>query len=115
MTKRTRRHTYVSAFLLSAGLALSAPALAAQPWVSVPSTPDETNQMIVNAGALNPGSRVKLRITFPDGAVSDHFLSADSKGLVRLAYPLTAPGRYAVEVFDKTGQLIGQGSLGFFR
>ncbi|MBL8393136.1 MAG: hypothetical protein JNK99_00085 [Candidatus Accumulibacter sp.] len=115
MTKSSSRRTHVNAFLLSAAIALSSSALAAQPWVSVPSTPNEKNQMIVNAGNLNPGNTVKLRITLPDGKISDQFLSVDSKGLLKLAYPLATPGRYAVEVFDKSGQLIGQGSLGHFR
>ena len=65
--------------------------------------------------SLNPGSTIKLRITFPDGKISDQFLSVDSKGLLKLAYPLATPGRYAVEVFDKSGQLIVHGSLGYFR
>lgn len=115
MTNRSSRNVCLCAFLLSIGMALTAPVFAAQPWVSVPSTANERQQMVVTAGNLNPDSTVTVRITYPDSTAVEEYLVVDAKGVVKLAYALQVPGRYVVELFDASGSLVGTGSLGFIR
>ena len=115
MTKRSRHNVLINAFLLSTGIAMTGSVLAAQPWVSIPSTANERDEMVVSAGNLDPDSTVTLRITYPSNEVTDQFPITNSKGELKLKFLLEEPGRYGVEVLDATGRTVGKGSLGFIR
>ncbi len=94
---------------------LAASAWAAEPWISVPSTPTTDQRLVVSGGDLAPGAAVTLQLQHPGGAVTQHTLNADAQGKLKFEYTLTVPGGYAVMAFDGTGKPIGQGRLGFIR
>lgn len=98
---------------LGTGLALSA--YAAEPWVSVPSTPTVEQRLVVNGGSLGAYASVTLQITHPDGFVARQAGAADANGKLRYEYPLGPYGSYSVKVFDAAGKLIGGGNLGHVR
>lgn len=100
-------------FALLAGL--SGSALAADPWVSVPSTPTADQRMVISGGNLGSSALVNLRITHPSGAVTVHPVVADAAGKLKFDYVLAATGGYSVEAHDASGKLIGGGRLGHFR
>lgn len=105
----------VKSLMVALAPVLAACAWAAQPWVSVPSTPTADQRMVINGGGMAPGAPVVLRIQHPSGAVSTHALAADASGTLRFEYALGATGSYAVEATDAGGKVIGAGRLGHFR
>lgn len=115
MTKRFNPSVFLNGLLLSAGLALTTPALAAKPWISVPSTANENHQLVVSGGNLSPNSTVTLTITYPDGMKTSLVAAVNGNGELALEYPLGTPGGYAVEVYDTAGTLLGGGRLGHIR
>ncbi len=115
MTKRTNSIVSFRGVLLATGIALAAPVFAAQPWISVPSTADENQQMVVTGGNLSPSSAVSLQITHPDGMVTSQIMAVDGAGRLKLVYPLSAPGGYRVKIYDTAGTLVGGGTMGFIR
>lgn len=99
--------------LLGALLALSA--WAADPWVSVPSTPTSDQRMVLSGGNLSPSAPVNIRITHPSGTTTTHAAVADASGRLSFEYQLPAAGGYGVEIRDASGRLIGSGRLGHMR
>lgn len=100
-------------FGLAASCALSV--LAAEPWISVPSTPTTDGRLVITGGELGSSATLTLRIEHPAGAVSEHAVVADPAGRLRFEYTLPAPGGYGVEVVDTSGRTVGRGRLGHFR
>lgn len=115
MTKRSNSFVFFHGVLLATGIALSAPVFAAQPWISVPSTANANQQMVVTGGNLSPSSTVSLQITYPDGMVTNQIVAVDGEGKLKLVYPLGTPGGYTVKIYDTAGKLIGGGMMGFIR
>lgn len=115
MTKSSNSIVFFQGVLLAAGIAITAPAFAAQPWISVPSTANENQHLLITGGNLSPSSTVSLQITYPDGMVTSQIVAIDGEGRLKLDYPLGTPGGYTVKVFDTAGTLIGGGALGFIR
>lgn len=105
----------VKSLVVAMGPVLAVCAWAAQPWISVPSTPTSDQRMVINGGELGPSAPVLLRIQHPNGAVTTHALAADASGRLRFEYTLAIPGSYAVEALDASGKVIGTGRLGHFR
>ena len=115
MTKRSNSIVFFHGVLLAAGIALTAPAFAAQPWISGPSTANENQPLVVTGGNLSPNSTLSLQIIYPDGMVTSQIVAVDGEGQLKLDYPLGTPGGYTVKVYDTAGTLIGGGMLGFIR
>ena len=115
MTKRFSPTVFINCCLLSLGIALAAPAFAESPWISVPSTANENQQMVISGGSLIPGSTVTVQITYPTGMKASQVAWVDGNGQLSVIYPLSLPGGYAVEVLDTAGKSIGSGRLGFIR
>jgi hypothetical protein len=101
--------------VLVLGSALAGLALAADPWISVPSTPTMEQRLVISGGDLGAYAPVTLRIEHPDGFVGQQVAVADAAGKLRLEYPLGAYGGYSVKAFDANGKFIGGGNLGYFR
>lgn len=99
--------------LLGAGLGYAA--YAADPWVSVPSTPTVPQRLVVSGGSLGANAGVTVQVTLPDGFVAQQAAAADAAGKLRFEYPLGPYGSYSVKVFDASGKLIGGGILGYIR
>jgi hypothetical protein len=115
MSKRYKPAVFFNGFLLSAGMVLATPAFAEKPWISVPSTANENQQMVVSGGGLPPNSTVTLQITYPTDMKASQVAWVDGNGHLSVIYPLSLPGGYGVEVLDTAGKLIGSGRLGFIR
>lgn len=115
MKDRMHLSLLCSSFLISAGVAFAAPAFAEQPWISVPSTANEKQELVIRGGNLSPGSSVLLRLGIPDGQVANEAVPVDADGRLAVAYTLEVPGRYTVEAYDMAGAFLGGGMLGFIR
>lgn len=101
--------------LLALGLGLASATMAAEKWVSVPSTPSPDQRLVINGGNLGASAPVTLRIKHPGGGITVHQTVADAQGRLKFEYTLSVSGGYGVEVFDATGQLLGSGRMGFMR
>ena len=101
--------------LLVIAAVLASSAWAADPWVSVPSTPTGDQRLVLSGGHLGPSAPVSIRITHPSGATTVHTAVADAGGKLKFEYTLAAPGGYGVEIRDASGKLIGSGRLGNMR
>lgn len=101
--------------LLALGLGLAGAALAADPWVSVPSTPSPDQRLVINGGGLGASTLVTLRIKHPGGGVTLHQTVADAQGKLKFEYTLSVTGGYGIEVFDASGKLLASGRMGFMR
>ncbi len=115
MKKRVNVSLLCNSVLISVGVAFAAPVFAEQPWISVPSTANEKQVMVVRGGNLSPGSSVLLRLGIPGGGVASQSVPVDADGYLAVAYTLEVPGRYSVEAYDMAGAFLGGGILGFIR
>jgi len=105
----------IHTLLLALGLGLAGATQAADPWVSVPSTPSTDQRLVVNGGNLGASAPVTLRIKHPGGGVTLHPTVADAQGKLRFEYTLSVTGGYGIEVFDAAGKLLASGRMGFMR
>lgn len=105
----------IKPLLLACSLGLATTALAADRWISIPSTPTTDQRLVVSGGNLGASAPVTLRIRHPGGGVTVHQTVADAQGKLKFEQVLNVTGGYTIEVFDATGQLIGSGRMGFVR
>lgn len=101
--------------LLAISLAINTPVWAARPWVSIPSTPDITDKVVINGGNITPFSAVTVRITWPDGNNVDQNGAVDAEGKFTLDCLPTMIGGYSVTVLDQNGKKIGGGMFGYVK
>jgi hypothetical protein len=95
--------------LLVASLAFSLPAIAANPWVGVPSAASG-QKLQLKAGSLQPWQPVTLLVSDPQGRQSQQTAVADAKGDLTLDIQLGAAGAHKLELLDANGKRIGGGT-----
>lgn len=95
--------------------AISMAAMAAPPSISVPSTPNAEDKVLISGSNLSPNTFVRIQITVPGGVKTKQVESVDSDGNFELEYVPSTPGGYLVKVYDKKGKLVGKGNFGFIR
>ncbi|MCV2370940.1 hypothetical protein [Roseateles oligotrophus] len=95
--------------LLVASLAFSLPALAADPWVGVPSAANG-QKVQLKAGSLQAWQPVTLLISDPQGRQSQQTAVANAKGDLTLDVQLAAAGAHKLELLDANGKRIGGGT-----
>lgn len=103
--------TWLSAFLLMFCLVCGASALAASAWVSVPSTPDSSDKVVITGGNLLPWSTAKVLIRAPDGTNSEQQVTITAEGTLSVAHLPVMPGTYSVKVYDQAETEIGGGNF----
>jgi hypothetical protein len=98
-------------------LALPAAALvhAEGAWVSVPSTPDASERVLIRGGGLAPLATVTVTVQDASGAKSEQQGLAGEDGTFTTEYLPPVPGSYQVQVTDQQGNLIGRGSFGYLK
>jgi hypothetical protein len=96
--------------VMSAGLLLGTSALAAQPWISVPSAMSG-KEVVVTGGALKAGETVRVRVTDPSGQKYTLMDVADADGALSVQITPGADGKYKVEVLTLKGKRIGGGDF----
>lgn len=101
--------------LLLLGAVLATSAWAADPWVSVPSTPTSDQRIVLSGGNLAPNVPLTILITHPSGERTVHSAVAGADGRLKFEYTLPAPGGYGIEVRDASGKVVGSGRLGHMR
>jgi hypothetical protein len=111
----SRWKTILGAPLLAAGLGLGAAAFAADPSVSVPSTPDASGKVLVRGKDVAPLSNVTVRFENPQASPISMVVQSANNGSFVLSFSPPIAGAYKVTVFDSAGQLIGQGNFGVIR
>jgi hypothetical protein len=105
----------LSAFMIIAVLAIASSALAESGWISVPSTPDSTDKVVIKGGNLPAWSTVKVVVTQSNGTVTDQLENVAADGTLKVEYLPATPGGYTVKVYDKAGIELGGGSFGYFK
>jgi len=103
------------ASLLAAGLGLGAAALAADPLISVPSTPDAAGKVMVRGKDVAPLTNVTVRFENAQASPISLVVQTASNGSFVLPFAPPIPGAYKVSVYDSAGRLIGQGNFGVIR
>jgi len=111
----TRWTSILRAPLLVAALALGSVALAAEPLVSVPSTPDASGKVVIKGKAVAPLANVTVRFANPQASPIDMVAQAAADGTFALSFLPPITGAYKVTVYDSAGRLIGQGNFGVIR
>lgn len=106
---------YLTAFLLMVGLAISSSALAGSAWVSVPSTADSTDKIVIKAGNLTPWSTVSVCVTHSNGTKVTQLVTASATGELALEYRPSLPGGHTVKIYKQDGSEIGGGNFGFLK
>lgn len=103
------------AFLLIFGLAIGSSVMAASAWVSVPSTPDSSDKIVIKAGNLTPWSTVSMRVTHSNGAKTEQLETATASGTLSVEYHPSMPGGHTVKVYKQDGTEIGGGNFGYIK
>lgn len=103
------------ALLLMFGLAIASSAMAGSAWVSVPSTVDATDKVVIKAGNLTPWSTVTVQVTHSNGAKTTQLVTATAAGMLSLEYRPSTPGAHAVKIFRQDGSEIGGGNFGYLK
>ena len=111
----TRWTSILGAPLLAAALGLGAAAFAAEPSVSVPSTPDTKGMVVIKGQDVAPLANVTVRFENPQAAPIDMVVQTAADGRFALSFMPPITGAYKVTVYDSAGRLIGQGNFGVIR
>jgi hypothetical protein len=103
----------VLAFVLTITLAASSSALAADAWISVPSTPDSTDTVQIKGGNLPALSTVTVRFDCSNGIKTEQLENVSDAGTLKVSYIPAMPGGCRVTVLDQAGNEIGSGNFGY--
>lgn len=95
--------------LLAASLAFSVPAMAASPWVGVPSA-SSGQKVQLKAGSLQPWQPVTVLVSDSQGRQSQQAAVADAKGELALNVQVTGTGLHKLELLDANGKRLGGGA-----
>lgn len=82
-------------------------------WVSVPSTPNSSDRVVIRGGNLVPLSTVTISVQELAGARSDQLAVVGPDGTLAVEYLPPVPGGYTVRVTDQQGVALGGGSFGY--
>lgn len=103
------------AFLVMSGLAIGSSVMADSAWVSVPSTPDSSDRVLIKAGNLAPWSIVTVCVTHSNGAKTKQLETATAAGTLSVEYHPSMPGGHTVKVYKQDGTEIGGGNFGYIK
>jgi hypothetical protein len=106
---------FLFASLLVLGASLGASVWAAQPSVSVPSTPDVDGKVLIKGRDLVAYTSVTVRFTHAQMTPIDMVTQVGGDGAFAIKFAPPINGGYSVVVFDTGGREIGQGNFGYFR
>lgn len=95
--------------------ALTGLAVAADPWVSVPSTVDVSGRVVVNGSTSLPLTNVTVRFSHPQATPIDMVVQAASNGRFVVNFQPLLAGSYTVTAYDSAGRLIGGGNFSLIR
>lgn len=108
-------NNYLAALLLMFGLAIASSAMAGTAWVSVPSTADTSDKLVIKAGNLTPWSTVSVCVTHSNGAKTTQLVTATAAGTLSLEYRPSLPGAHTVKIYKQDGTEIGGGNFGYLK
>jgi hypothetical protein len=81
----------------------------ATPWVSIPSTPDASDKVVIKGGDIEPFTTATVRITWPDGTNVDQVGAVEADGTFIVEFLPTMIGSHTATVLDQKGEKIGGG------
>lgn len=105
----------LTTLILMFGLAIASSAMADSAWVSVPSTVDTTDKVVIKAGNLIPWSTVSVCVTHSNGAKTTQLVTATAAGTLSLEYLPSMPGAHTVKIYRQDGTEIGGGNFGYLK
>jgi len=114
MEKRRNSDPGLKWILLAAGLALSNPTMAAQPWVAVPSAMNG-GEVVITGAALNAGEAVTVQVTDPTGQKYSRADVADANGAMSVHITPGSEGKHKVDVYNAASVRIGGGDFLYTR